>query len=161
MKRLISLMLVVAGACALVVSPGPALAKGAPVVTSFTDGGSFTDTSLCGYPIHVRWHEQGRVDEWFDAHGNLIRLVVHHVFSEIDRANGKVATGIDRERLTSNEQDTYTQTGSWIFFLPDGSHIQTAGRITATLDTGATLSEHGPHPVADGQLAALFCPAMA
>jgi hypothetical protein len=162
MKRITSSMLVVVSACALVLLlPGSALAKGAPVVTPFTDGGSFTDTSLCGYPIHVQWHEQGRVDEWFDAHGNLIRLVVHHVFSEVDRANGKVATGIDREKLTSDERDTYTQTGSWIFFLPDGSHIQTAGRITATLDTGATLSEHGPHPVADGQLAALFCPAMA
>src|SRR5438552_7026191 len=80
---------------------------------------SFTDTSLCGYPIHVRWHEEGRVDQWFDAHGNLIRLVVHHVFTEVDRANGKVATGIDREKLTSDERDTYTQTGSWIFFLPN------------------------------------------
>jgi hypothetical protein len=76
------------------------------------------------------------------------------------RANGKVATGIDREKLTSDERDTYTRTGSWIFLVPDG-HIQTAGRITAMLDTSATLSEHGPHPVADGQLAALFCPAMA
>jgi hypothetical protein len=137
MKRLTSWMLVVVGACALfLLQPGLVLGKGAPVVTPFTDGGSFTDTSLCGYPIHVRWHEQGRVDEWFDAHGNLIRLVVHHVFSEVDRANGKVATGIDREKLTSDEQDTYTQPGSWIFYLPDGSHIQTAGRITATLNTG-------------------------
>jgi hypothetical protein len=58
-------------------------------------------------------------------------------------------------------QDTYTQTGSWIFFLPDGSHIQTAGRIIATLDASAAFSEHGPHPVADGRLAALFCLAMA
>lgn len=159
-KRLISSMLVIS-ACALLLDAGPAFAKGAPTVSYFTDGGSFTDTSLCGYPIHVRWHERGRVDQWLDPQGNLIRLVVHHVFSEVDRANGKVATGIDREKLTSDEQDTYTQTGSWIFFLPDGSHIQTAGRITATLDTGSTLSEHGPHPVADGLLAALFCPAMA
>jgi hypothetical protein len=44
----------------------------------------------------------------------------------------------------------------------DGTdHIQTAGRIIATLDASATLSEHGPHPVADGRLAALFCLAMA
>jgi hypothetical protein len=150
-----------AGACALMAQSGSALAKGGPVRSTFTDGGSFTDTSLCGYPIHIRWHEQGRVDQWFDAQGNLIRLVVHHVYSEVDRANGKVATGIDREKLTSDEKETYTQTGSWIFFLPDGSHIQTAGRITAKLDTGETISEHGQHPVADGRLAELFCPAMA
>src|SRR5256885_557385 len=89
----------VAGACVFLLPSGSALAKGAPVRSTFTDGGSFTDTSLCGYPTHIRWHEQGRVDQWFDARGNLIRLVVHHVFTEVDRANGKVATGIDREKL--------------------------------------------------------------
>jgi len=129
------------------------------VIERFTDSGSFVDTSLCGFPVHVAWREKGRVYSWFDADGNLDHLVVHHVFSEIDRANGKVATGIDREKLTNTQQGYYLFTGSWIFFLPDGSHIQTAGRSHVTYD-GAVLSDRGPHPIDEGRLAELFCPPM-
>ncbi len=75
------------------------------------------------------------------------------------RANGKVATGIDREKVVNAQDGSYVFTGSWIFFLPDGSHIQNAGRLETTYD-GTILSEHGPHPIAEGRLAELFCPPM-
>jgi hypothetical protein len=53
----------------------------------------------------------------------------HEVFSEVARANGKVATGVDRENFVNDQQGHYVFTGSWIFFMPDGSHSQNAGRI--------------------------------
>ena len=138
--------------------PGIANARG-PKIERFTDSGSFVDTSLCGFPIHVSWQEEGTVYEWFDANGNLVLIRRHEVFSEVDRANGKVATGFDRENFVNAQKGDYVFTGSWIFFLPDGSHIQNAGRIQTTYD-GQILSEHGPHPIAEGRLADLFCPPM-
>jgi hypothetical protein len=145
---------------AMLLHPAHAESQRGPVISRYTDGGTFVDDELCGYPIQVRWHEHGRVYEWFDADGNLDHLVVHKVFSEVDRANGKVATGVDRQKLVNDQQGTYLFTGSWIFFLPDGSHIQSAGRIREAYD-GTIVSEHGQHPVDEGHLAELFCPAMA
>ena len=101
----------------------------------------------------------GTLYRWFDANGNLVRFTKHSVFTEVDRANGKVATGVDRENVVDVQQGDDVLTGSWIFFLPDGSHIQTAGRIQISYDEDV-LSEHGPHPVAEGRLAELFCPPM-
>jgi len=157
MPRIVAVVL---GCAALWSQPTHAMARSGPVISRYTDGGSFVDDELCGYPIHVRWHEHGRVYEWFDAEGNLDHLVVHKVFSEVARANGKVATGVDRQKLVNDQQGSYLFTGSWIFFLPDGSHIQSAGRLREAYD-GTILSESGKHPVDEGRLAELFCPAMA
>jgi hypothetical protein len=139
-------------------APGIASATG-PEIERFTDSGSFVDTSLCGFPIHVSWQEEGTVYQWFDANGNLVYLKRHEVFSEVARANGKVATGVDRQNFVNDQQGNYVFTGSWIFFLPDGSHIQNAGRLQTT-DEGQILSEHGQHPIAEGLLAERFCPPM-
>ena len=139
-------------------APGIANASG-PEISTFTDSGSFVDRELCGFPIHVSWQEQGTVYEWMDADGNVTLLRRHEVFSEVDRANGKVATGVDRQNFVNDQRGHFVFTGSWIFFLPDGSHIQNAGRIR-TSDEGEILSEHGPHPIFDGRLAELFCPPM-
>jgi hypothetical protein len=152
-------LLVGLGASLLITSaPGIASATG-PEIETFTDSGSFVDRSLCGFPVRVTWQEEGTVFLWFDADGNLVSLKRHEVFSEVVRANGKVATGVDRQNFVNDQQGDYVFTGSWIFFLPDGSHIQNAGRIQTTYD-GEILSEHGPHPIADGRLAELFCPPM-
>jgi hypothetical protein len=130
-----------------------------PQITPFTDSGSFVDRSLCGFPIHVSWQEEGTVYQWFDGSGNLVLLRRHEVFSEVARANGKVATGVDRRNFVNDQEGHYVFTGSWIFFLPDGSHIQNAGRLETTYDE-QILSEHGLHPIAEGRLAELFCPPM-
>ena len=142
----------------MVSAPGIANATG-PEIEQFTDSGSFVDTSLCGFPIHVSWQEEGTVYEWFDANGNLVLIKRHEVFSEVARANGKVASGVDREKFVNTQKGNYLFTGSWIFFLPDGSHIQNAGRIRLTYK-GQILSERGPHPIDEGRLAELFCPPM-
>ena len=139
-------------------APGIANASG-PEISTFTDSGSFVDRELCGFPIHVSWQEQGTVYGWMDADGNVTLLRRHEVFSEVDRADGKVATGVDRQNFVNDQRGHFVFTGSWIFFLPDGSHIQNAGRIR-TSDEGEILSEHGPHPIFDGRLAELFCPPM-
>jgi hypothetical protein len=144
--------LLVAGA------PGIASASG-PEISHFTDSGSFVDRGLCGFPLHVSWQEQGTVYEWFDADGNLVFLKRHEVFTEVVRANGKVATGVDRQNFVNDQNGHFVFTGSWIFFLPDGSHIQNAGRLNTAYD-GQILSEHGQHPIAEGRLAELFCPPM-
>ena len=155
-----SKVVIVGLAVSLVVllAPGMANASG-PQVEHYRDSGSFVDTELCGYPIHVSYQDVGTLYRWYDANGNLVRFTKHSVFSEVDRANGKVATGVDRENLFDTQDGYDVLAGSWIFFLPDGSHIQTAGRIQLSYD-GETLSEHGPHPFADGRLAELFCPPM-
>jgi hypothetical protein len=142
----------------IALAPGIANASG-PQVEHYKDSGSFVDTELCGFPIHVSYQDVGTLYRWFDANGNLVRFTKHSVFSEVDRANGKVATGVDRENLVDTQDGFDLLTGSWIFFLPDGSHIQTAGRIRLSYG-GDVLSEQGPHPVAEGQLAELFCPPM-
>jgi hypothetical protein len=145
---------------ALLMTSAPGIADAtSPEIESFTDSGSFLDTSLCGFSIHVSWQEEGTVYQWFDANGNLVLLRRHEVFSEVARANGKVATGFDRQNFVNDQKGNYVFTGSWIFFLPDGSHIQNAGRIQTTYD-GQILSEHGPHPIAEGRLAEFFCPPM-
>jgi hypothetical protein len=139
-------------------APGIADATG-PEIDTFTDSGSFVDRDLCGFPVRVAWQEEGTVYQWFDADGNLVYLKRHEVFSEVARANGKVATGVDRQNFVNDQNGHYVFTGSWIFFLPDGSHIQNEGRIQTTYE-GEILSEHGPHPIAEGRLAELFCPPM-
>jgi hypothetical protein len=152
--------LLVALASALLMTSAPEMANATgPEISSFTDSGAFVDRDLCGFPIHVSWHEEGTVYQWFDAGGNLELLRRHEVFSEVARANGKIATGVDRQNFVNDQKGPYVFTGSWIFFLPDGSHIQNAGRIRTTYD-GQILSEHGPHPIAEGRLAELFCPPM-
>jgi len=142
----------------IALAPSIANASG-PQVEHYRDSGSFVDTELCGFPIHVSYQDVGTLYRWFDANGNLVRFTKHSVFTEVDRANGKVATGVDRENVVDVQQGDDVLTGSWIFFLPDGSHIQTAGRIQISYDEDV-LSEHGPHPVAEGRLAELFCPPM-
>lgn len=152
-------VLFIAATATLVLAPAPpALAKG-PQIEHYFDSGSFVDTGLCGFPVRVSYRDEGTLYRWFDAEGNLDLFVKHSVFSETVRANGKVATGIDREKVVNAQDGSYLFTGSWIFFLPDGSHIQTAGRMETTYD-GTILSEHGPHPIAEGRLAELFCPPM-
>jgi len=153
-----TLLVGVAATLVMALAPGIASAAG-PQVERYRDSGAFVDRGLCGFPIHVSYVDEGRLYRWFDADGNLTLLVRHSVFSEVDRANGKVATGIDREKFVNDQKGHYLFTGSWIFFLPDGSHIQTAGRLRTTHDD-EILSEHGPHPVAEGRLAELFCPPM-
>jgi hypothetical protein len=136
-------------------APGVASASG-PQMERYRDSGSFVDRSLCGFPIHVSYQDEGRLYRWFDADGNLTLFVKHSVFSEVARANGKVATGIDREKVVDAQKGYYQFTGSWVFFLPDGKHIQNAGRLQTTYD-GQILSDHGPHPIAEGHQAELFC----
>jgi hypothetical protein len=153
-----TLLLGLAATLLMASAPGVANATD-PEIETFTDSGSFVDTGLCGFPIHVSWQEEGTVYKWFDADGNLVLLRRHEAFSEVARANGKVATGVDRQNFVNDQEGHYVFTGSWIFFLPDGSHIQNAGRIQTTYD-GQILSEHGPHPIVEGRLAELFCPPM-
>jgi hypothetical protein len=157
-RRTSWILALLVGGSALLMQSGAASASSGPVISRYTDSGTFVDRELCGYPIRVTWHEHGRVYRWFDANGDLDHLVVHKVFSEVALANGKVATGIDRQKLVSDQQGTYVFTGTWIFFLPDGSHIQNAGWAQTTYG-GQVLSEHGPHPLPE-RLAELFCPAM-
>jgi hypothetical protein len=153
-----TLIVGMAASLVLAFAPGIANASG-PQIERYRDSGSFVDTSLCGFPIHVSYQDEGRIYRWFDANGNLTLFVRHSVFSEVARANGKVATGVDREKFVNTQKGNYLFTGSWIFFLPDGSHIQNAGRIRLTYK-GQILSERGPHPIDEGRLAELFCPPM-
>ena len=139
-------------------APGVAGASG-PEIERYTDSGSFVDTGLCGFPLRVSYQDVGTIYRWFDADGNLDLFVKHQVFSEVVRANGKVATGIDREKVVDDQDGSFLFTGSWIFFLPDGSHIQNAGRLEFTYDH-EILFDRGPHPIEEGRLAELFCPAM-
>src|SRR3982750_4860354 len=110
-----ALLIGMAASLVMALVPGVANATG-PQIERFTDSGSFVDTSLCGFAIHVSWQEEGTVYQWFDAKGDLVLLRRHEVFSEIARANGKVATGIDRQNFVNDEDGHYVFTGSWIFF---------------------------------------------
>jgi hypothetical protein len=151
-------LLVVAASLVMAIAPGMAKASG-PEFERYTDAGSFVDTGLCGFPLHVSYHDEGRIYRWFDADGNQQLFVKHQVFSEVVRANGKVAIGVDREKVVIAQDGSVAFTGSWIFFMPDGSHIQNAGRLQLSA-SGEILSNHGPHPIEEGRLAELFCPPM-
>jgi hypothetical protein len=153
------LLLGVAATLVLALTPAVATASRGPVRDRYRDSGSFVDTDLCGFQLHVSYQDVGRLYWWYDAAGHLTRFTKHAVFSEVVRANGKVAFGVDRTNLTNEQEGSYVLTGSWIFFLPDGSHIQNAGRIEYDYDD-EVVSQHGPHPIADGRLAELFCRAM-
>jgi hypothetical protein len=148
----------IAASLVMVLAPGVADAAG-PEIAHYHDSGSFVDRDLCGFPLHVSYQDRGTLYRWYDADGNLTRFVRHSVFSEVVRANGKVATGVDRESLFDRQDGVFVLTGSWIFFMPDGSHIQSAGRLELNYDE-EFLSAHGPHPIAEGRQAELFCPSM-
>jgi len=153
-----TLLVGVAASLVMTLVPGLAQASG-PQIERYRDVGSFVDKKLCGFPVHVSYQDVGTLYRWYDADGNLTLFVKHSVFTEVARANGKVATGVDREKLVDAQQGHDVLTGSWIFFLPDGSHIQNAGRIQFSY-SGHVQSEHGPHPIEEGRMAELFCPPM-
>src|SRR5947207_14414596 len=70
--------LVVGSAASLlmVLAPGLAHASG-PSVERYRDSGSFVDSTLCGFRIHVAYQDIGRIYRWFDADGNLVLFVKH------------------------------------------------------------------------------------
>ena len=148
----------IAASLLIMLVPGVATAQG-PEFERYTYHGSFVDTDLCGFDLHITWRFHARATTWTDASGEATRWVQHGVFSEVVRANGKVATGVDRQKVVDGQNGSLLITGSWIFFLPDGSHIQNAGRLELTYD-GEILSDRGPHPIEEGRLAELFCAAM-
>jgi hypothetical protein len=156
MKRYAPLLLV--GVAMILVTATSALGAG-PRITHFKDAGSFDDTSLCGFRLHVEYQQQTRIYEWFDA-GDVRLFVAHGVFSEVVTAKGRTAYIADRQKVVDRQGDTDLFVGSWVIRLPGGGVIRDAGRVEQLKDTGEIVDASGPHPIAEqGIPADRFCAA--
>jgi hypothetical protein len=151
--------LLLVGLAMMLVMATSALAAG-PRITHFQDAGSFNDTSLCGFRLHVEYRQQTRIYEWFNANGDVRLFVAHGVFSEVVTAKGRTAYIDDRQKVVDRQGDTDLFVGSWVIRLPGGGVIRDAGRVEQLKDTGEIVDVSGPHPIAEqGIPADRFCTA--
>jgi hypothetical protein len=149
-------------ASAVMVSAGGA-AGAPPSRFSYEDAGTFTDTSLCGFPVHVTYEASGVGATFGDLDTGDIRLLIHATQQDTFTANGTTLVG-DPYRATRTQViedfEVVSDTVRGVLEkvrLPDGSIFMGAGRtdfLAATVDFIA-VPDHG---VAKNQDA--FCAAL-
>jgi hypothetical protein len=158
--RLFGMAAVVASA---VMDPAVAASAASPSTFSFDVTDTFTDTSVCGFPVEVTNHTIGRTTQFSDVlEDGTGREVVHARAQDTWTANGTTLVG---------DWYRYTLTVTWVDFepvaatasgvinktrLPDGSIFMGAGRINLLTAVGYVVAPD--HGVAKNQDA--FCAAL-
>jgi hypothetical protein len=146
---------VAVGAFLLALMPVTAAQAAGPEQFKGTEPISFTDTTTCGFPIAVNVQDSFVGRAFFDAQGNLQSVTIEQNIVGTESANG----------ITLPESDHFVE---FLDFSTGGAkevglsfHIQ--GGAVVILDAGYVLFNpdgsvaviHGPHPVLDGDTAAL------
>jgi hypothetical protein len=99
--------------------------------------GSFTDTSLCGFPIKVSYQVSGYIVNFFNQAGDQVREQIHAAEQDTFTAHGTTLVG-DRyvynlqARVSPTTGELLSQTSSGQLAkvrLPDGSLFMGAGRV--------------------------------
>lgn len=122
--------------------------------------GDYTDDQCdfapYNFDIQVTGYDNVTVKDTYDNQGNLVRVEVHDKQVATASANGKTLSQSEDATITDDYVgDTETWDGVAIrYTTPSGKHvIQDTGKIVFDLTTGSILSEHGPHPFAEGSTA--------
>lgn len=146
--------------CALVAAAVAAAAP--PTITKVSHEPSVytltpADTG-CAFDIQVNGYDDVVVQDFYDKDGNLVREVVHDDFVGTESANGVTLASTEHATITD---DYVTGTETWTgqplkLSRPGGGTITLdAGKLVYGPDGSVTV-EHGPHPYADGDVAA-YC----
>jgi hypothetical protein len=112
----------------------------------------------CAFSIDVSGVDKVVIQTFFDKQGNPIKVVFHDDFTGTETANGVTLNSIEHANIT---EDLVTGTETWTGLplqvsLPHGGVItKDAGKLVYNPD-GSIAVEHGPHPYADGDVAA-YC----
>jgi hypothetical protein len=122
--------------------------------------GNYTDDQCAGPPynfeIQVTGYDNVTIKDTYDKQGNLVREEFHDKQVATASANGKTLSQSEDATIVDDYvRNTETWTGVAIRYTkPDGKLLlQDTGKIVFDLNTGAILSENGPHPFADGSTA--------
>jgi len=153
----------IAGAAVLVcMSAVPAHAS-KPDQDHFTTPSVYTlspaDTG-CSFSIDVSGVDKVVLQTFFDKQGNPTKVVFHDDFTGTETANGVTLKSVEHANIT---EDLVTGTETWTGLplqvsLPHGGVItKDVGKIVFNPD-GSIAVQHGPHPFANGDVAA-YCAA--
>lgn len=151
-KRLAALL----GAAALSIAfVAPVAAATQPATGRFAFVDDFIDTS-CGFPIHLVEQVTGTFQIFFDAQGNVTKVMVqkHWTGTDTDLDNGKSLSENGALSVTDDFVNgsavTETDAGQIHGLIPNG--VQDAhdrGLIVFDLENGTILVEHGQFPGAN------------
>ena len=146
------------GAFLLVLLQVPAAHAATPDHFTFTDSGSFTDTTSCSFPIALTFQGNHVVTAFFDAQGNFQSAIVETNAVVTNSANGITLGETDHFVDFFNSAGYDKETGLPIHIQDGGVVIRDAGYILFNPD-GSVAFIHGPHPFLVGDTAA-YCAAL-
>jgi hypothetical protein len=143
-------------ACAFLLAlvPVPAAHAATPIHFTFTDSGSFTDTTSCSFPITVTFTTNHVGNAFFDAQGNFQRAIIEANSVGTDSANGITLRETDKFVDFINSAGYDKETGTPIHIQDGGVVIRDAGYLLFNPD-GSVAVIHGPHPQLEGDPAAI------
>ena len=142
------------GAFLLVLLQVTAAHAATPVHFTFTDSGTFTDTTSCSFPITVSFQGNHVGTAFFDAQGNFQSAIVETNSVGTDSANGITLRETDHFVDFFNSAGYDKEVGLPIHIQDGGVVIRDAGYILFNPD-GSVAFIHGPHPQLEGDTAAL------
>ena len=151
----------VAGAFLLALVPVTAAQAATPIHFTFTDSGSFTDTTSCSFPITVTFQANHVGTAFFDAQGNFQSAIIETDGVGTDSANGITLRETDHYVDFFNIAGYDKQVGLPIHIQDGGVVIRDAGYLLFNPD-GSVAVIHGPHPQLEGDPAAIaaYCAAL-
>jgi hypothetical protein len=150
----LGLSAIVGGVFLLSLVPVTAAHAATPMHFRFTDSGSVTDTTSCGFPITVTFQSNVVGTAFFDAQGNFQRATFATNSVGTDSANGITLRETDHLVDFVNSAGYDKETGLPIHIQDGGVVIRDAGYILFNPD-GSVSFLHGPHPQLEGDTAAL------
>jgi hypothetical protein len=145
---------VAAGAFLLALVPVTAAQAAGPEQFKGTVPISFTDTTMCGFPIAVNVHDSFVGRTFFDAQGNLQSVTIEQNIVGTESANDITLPTSSHYVEFINANGGAKQVGLAIKIQDGGVVIRDAGYISVNPDQTIAFT-HGPHPVLDGDTAAL------
>jgi len=145
---------VAAGAFLLALVPVTSAQAAAPEQFKGTAPISFTDTTTCGFPIAVNVQDSFVGRTFFDAQGDLRSVTIEQSIVGTESANGITLPTSSHYVEFINADGGAKQVGLAIKIQDGGIVIRDAGYISVNPDQTIAFT-HGPHPVLDGDTAAL------
>jgi hypothetical protein len=115
---------------------------------------AFTDTTTCGFPIAVNVQDRFVGRTFFDAQGNLQSVTIEQNIVGTESANGITLPTSSHYVEFINANGGSKQVGLTIKIQNGGVVIRDAGYISVNPDQTVAFT-HGPHPVLEGDTAAL------
>ena len=131
-----------------------------PIHFTETFSDSFTDTTTCSFPVALAFTVTHVGNLFFDAQGNFRRLTAETNVVGTNSAKGITLREADHFVDTFYPTDYNKETGLPIHIQDGGLVIRDAGYLLFNPD-GSVAVIHGPHPLLEGDPAAIaaYCAA--